>query len=581
MRQTRLQKRHGTYYYRQRVPKDLLGYFTPQREFVVSLRTTDPKQARQAAFAKAHEFEQECQRVRAGGFGMVPRQEAQRLGLLDAVDVLPVEQAAISAARRLPSLVSIPSVDDELITRLCSTYLRDSLNGDLEFRAAPPSSLGEAAASSPVIGVRERAGEVAELREMLATGNVNRWVHDNLRRFLLGLGYGITETTPGYRQLCGRFVETLIREGEAIETRNSGRAVDVEQLAPLEKTLSDGTGMPGITIQTLVERWKQSGVQTPKTVAEYMSVADEFAMFLMLRYKVTQATHVQKRHVIAYRDNLLGENKQYKTILKRIGIVKTIFNVALQDDTLPVNPAHLVKVKRAKVQKKARVPFTVSDLNAIFRSDIYTKRLRPAGCGEHAAYWVPLLALFTGMRVEEICQLRINDLQKVRDGWFISVVDGDGQSIKTESSRRHVPVHRELENLGLIDFLVKKRLAGNEWLFPDLSTDKYGRRSSMFSKSWNRHLRRSVGITDRKKSFHSFRHGFKHFARECGIEEAVHDAITGHGARESQGRMYGDSMYPAGPLFSGIRSFNIAGLDLKHLQGRNPSEKRGSRRRAA
>ena len=64
MRQTRLQKRNGTYYYRQRVPKDLVGYFTPKREFVVSLRTSDPKQARRAAFAKAHEFDQECERVR-------------------------------------------------------------------------------------------------------------------------------------------------------------------------------------------------------------------------------------------------------------------------------------------------------------------------------------------------------------------------------------------------------------------------------------------------------------------------------------------------------------------------------------
>src|SRR5690606_14638426 len=90
-------------------------------------------------------------------------------------------------------------------------------------------------------------------------------------------------------------------------------------------------------------------------------------------------------------------------------------------------------------------------------------------------------------------------------------------------------------------------------------------------KRFNRWLRKILALppTDRTKSFHSFRHTFKHFARQSGIAEEIHDAITGHRARAHQGRMYGGETYPLPPLVEGIAKYRIPELDLSHQRRRS------------
>jgi hypothetical protein len=72
--------------------------------------------------------------------------------------------------------------------------------------------------------------------------------------------------------------------------------------------------------------------------------------------------------------------------------------------------------------------------------------------------------------------------------------------------------------------------------------------------------------------FHSFRHTFKDLCRRTGIDEAVHDALTGHTAPHA-GRRYGNELYPLEPLFEAIEQFEIQGLDLSHLYTRPPSQR--------
>jgi len=67
--------------------------------------------------------------------------------------------------------------------------------------------------------------------------------------------------------------------------------------------------------------------------------------------------------------------------------------------------------------------------------------------------------------------------------------------------------------------------------------------------------------------FHSFRHSFKDACRECGIEEAIHDALTGHSGG-GVGRSYGGQMYPLPPLIKAMEKLKYKGLDLSHLHGK-------------
>ncbi len=197
------------------------------------------------------------------------------------------------------------------------------------------------------------------------------------------------------------------------------------------------------------------------------------------------------------------------------------------------NPVRGKTIKR-KGLKQDRMPFTEGDLSRIFSSDIYTEQLRPkGGCGE-ASYWIPVIGLYTGMRLEEIGQLLVSDIKREGDILYFDINDFDSKQLKNKSSIRKVPIHQTLLDLGLIDYV--NSLEGMQ-LFPLLKNDKYGKLTQNWSKWFGRHLRR-IGITDSSKVFHSYRHGLKDALRNAGVDEAISDAITGHSS-VSVGRSYG------------------------------------------
>jgi hypothetical protein len=49
-------------------------------------------------------------------------------------------------------------------------------------------------------------------------------------------------------------------------------------------------------------------------------------------------------------------------------------------------------------QEPDREPFTTSELQTLFGSSVFTEGTRPTGGKGEAAFWLPLLGLFTGAR---------------------------------------------------------------------------------------------------------------------------------------------------------------------------------------
>lgn len=172
--------------------------------------------------------------------------------------------------------------------------------------------------------------------------------------------------------------------------------------------------------------------------------------------------------------------------------------------------------------------------------------------------FVPMLGLASGARLEEICMLKTNNIFLDPDhGPMLRISDEhEGQSVKTVSSRRTIPIHPELVRAGLLDYWSAAQDASQEWLFPDLEADHDGRRGGNFGKWFARYLRSSRGcrITDPKVVFHSFRHTFKTLCREAGITEEVHDALTGH-VGQTVGRGYGHM--PLGVLANAMKRIRI------------------------
>src|SRR5262249_25479563 len=128
---------------------------------------------------------------------------------------------------------------------------------------------------------------------------------------------------------------------------------------------------------------------------------------------------------------------------------------------------------------------------------------------------------------------------------------------------RRVPVHPELVALGFVAFVEQQRAAGCVRLFPELRADKHtGKVTRLWGKTWNWYARKTCGITDPRKTFHSFRHGWIDAAREV-MQEAHRHAITGH-AGGGVGRQYGRGVSLT-KLAESMGRVRYPGLNLGHL----------------
>lgn len=90
------------------------------------------------------------------------------------------------------------------------------------------------------------------------------------------------------------------------------------------------------------------------------------------------------------------------------------------------------------------------------------------------------------------------------------------------------------------------------------------RRASAFSKGFMRYLRKKVGITDRTRAFHSFRHSFKDAARDSEVDRTLNDILTGH-KDPTVAADYGQELYSLKSLTAAMRKVTYDGLDLEHL----------------
>ena len=132
-------------------------------------------------------------------------------------------------------------------------------------------------------------------------------------------------------------------------------------------------------------------------------------------------------------------------------------------------------VKKPIIQKN----FSDEEIKRLFEpsmylsSNIFFNGNQP---NRHANYLLPLIMLFTGARVNEIAQLHISDVYKVRDKksskedtdvWIFDFNSDEcdccptehRKSIKNQSSHRKIPVHPSLIEIGLIRYrnIVKER----------------------------------------------------------------------------------------------------------------------------
>ncbi len=232
----------------------------------------------------------------------------------------------------------------------------------------------------------------------------------------------------------------------------------------------------------------------------------------------------------------------------------------------------LVPQKRREAAETARLPFNAEELSAIFSAPLFT------GCVDdengfakvgpnvikRSRYWLPLLALFTGMRMGEILQLTPNHIRQSANGTNFIALTRD-MTLKTDNAVREISIHPELERLGFIDWLNSKRSDEAAMLFDEVPLSRYGNRTHVFSKRFATFLKKIELPADRKAKlcFHSFRHTFKDALNNTGASEEVKDEICGWARTKNTGRRYGTGL-SADQLKPYIDQVSF-GIDLSHL----------------
>ena len=172
------------------------------------------------------------------------------------------------------------------------------------------------------------------------------------------------------------------------------------------------------------------------------------------------------------------------------------------------------KAKRRTTRKGLNDPQLVKLLSTTYSGDGYRQAIAD----------LTRLALVTGARLEELGDLRRADVEKQRDGFWLTIRKG-----KTEAAERKIPLHKSAEHI------IRRRLCGKaEYVFSDLTPGPYGRRTHHVSKAYGR-FRKQAGVSERGEDFHALRHTFTATLEGKGVPLSTIQLVVGHSRKKTMG----------------------------------------------
>ena len=250
--------------------------------------------------------------------------------------------------------------------------------------------------------------------------------------------------------------------------------------------------------------------------------------------------------------NRSGRTLSWETQSTYLKMLSDLMAWAVRERLIGDNVAEQISPLKLRQPGEAqRLPFSEGELKAMFSAPLFTgcvddeRRFSKRGPNviRRSRYWLPLLALFTGMRMGEILQLTPAHVRRSAKGTPFIVLTRD-MKLKTGSAEREVPIHPELVKLGFLEWVEQRRRSGTKLLFEDVPESKHGYRSDTFTKRFASFLRSVDMPADRqpKLCFHSFRHTFKDALNETGASEEVKDEICGWARSKKTGRRYGSGL---------------------------------------
>lgn len=500
-----------------RVPKDLLRHY-PSAFLRFPTGEPDKKAAALKAWRWITECEEEFQRLRLTGSRF-------RKSITDA------------EADRLCALATA--------SRLVADEEGRDLGHEWELQAAGAALVECDSAEREAIAGRSLAG-----------------VSEQAQDWLLGHGFDLDTSSQEFRSFARQFAKAQQRASKAVRQRDAGDWVETpEAAAPLP-----GSGRPIAPLLSTVIAYHLGKQDRDAPMFKKQEAA--LALFLEV-IGDRSVDSVRQQEIEDFCALLCRLPPRWADVRRKRGIGAAVIagmewpsrisRATFEDGYMAMIRPFLVEARRVFGDQGFPRHLTTEGIKysgARERGERMQRALRPdelkrlyegpefaafaSDPAKEHCYWLPLIGLYTGARVNEVCQLNPqHDIREESGVWFFDFTEdteGDSRirkSIKNAGSGRRVPIHSRLMGLGFLSYVDRMKNAGAALLFPQWSPTR-GRASGQAEK-WFRKLLSALQLRDdtprsRIVGFHCFRHTFLNRAMHLDIANA--EWLTGHAPAE-------------------------------------------------
>jgi len=497
-------------------------------------------------------------------------------------------QALFRRLRRRQVGMTQPSKAE--IKGMLEEHLRKTLEEAEEDRAfgIHPIWVGHDEDEDPIQARVEMLGYLeSDFREDLARLKYGR-AKPAVEEFLAEREFEADPSSDLYKWLCREMMKVIVRYLHEEQRRTVGDYSEDLQVANTRPSQADAQEKEeeSYPLSHVIEHYvneKMSGEGwTEKTLAENLAIYDLFVdLFgnLPIRSIDTKIMRDYKESLMRLPPNM-KKSPKYRdlspqeilemdvdkpmsttTINKHLRRFGALLSYA-EDNGYILRKPTVGKLPEGKRDYEYRAEFDDQDLKKLLCSPDYLEDDH-----KHSyAFWMPLLAYFTGCRLEELAQLHLEDIRDVEGVWVIDVNDKEEKKVKTPSSVRLVPIHSFLLNeLAFLQYVESLRRKGETRLFPELTRrrDGYGQTVT----KWFARYKERCGIDAEggKKVFHSFRHTFiNRLKQDTTVNDTLISELAGHSVGNITMGRYGKRYRPQ-TLKEAVEKLEV-GFSLDHIK---------------
>jgi integrase len=276
--------------------------------------------------------------------------------------------------------------------------------------------------------------------------------------------------------------------------------------------------------------------QDAKEQKQNLKTVSDFANFAKIKYLDETSRPLINSWIAHLRDKVGNGNKTIKNKVEYR--LKQFIEWAMGAGYYPNGENPAVGQKSISNRQKASLvaregggdggfsPFTLAELaNLMAPANLRQFKLK------QDTVWAMLLGVFTGARVSEIGQLYLNDISQAGEIWTLRVdVMNPHQSVKTISSKRIIPIHPTLIEMGFLDRIKALKSRKQTRLFPASNLLTQNGAGAIISSRFGRYLEKLKipSPLNRKLGFHSLRTTFIHENGQTDFNSDRRRRFVGH-----------------------------------------------------